>query len=299
MERGTSRQWAQNQWRHLTDAFGVVGAVVLVGTVAASAMYVLLFVTAIVRHPTHLIVLLFNWQTQTGAAFAIAAAWIGALAVVHQTRATERQAEERRKRRAHALRSVLPLLLSELSDYAERCAEIVDKVLRNYGDRVSISHRQQSRISPPVVIQSLDWPKDRSIPPLPSGFTEQLTDLIEVIPPAYAKPLIELIRCVQLQHSRAMTWQREVLRETRSVLYSNLITSLVRTCEVHARCTALSDYAHNITAQPPPPTISAREVKDAAFSLAGTGMVMDGVISEIERLWPEQGLSSPRRSWRD
>ena len=91
--------------------------------------YLWLFVQSMLHQPTreHLTTLLFLWQTQTGAAFALAAAFIGAVAVLHQTTATARRSDARRGRRATALRAVLPLMLSELIGYTEWCAKIMGR----------------------------------------------------------------------------------------------------------------------------------------------------------------------------
>lgn len=70
----------------------------------------------------HLIELLYLWQAQTGAAFALAAAVLGAIVIPHQTGTTRRLEETRRTRRADTLRAVLPLILTELADYAANCA---------------------------------------------------------------------------------------------------------------------------------------------------------------------------------
>ena len=68
-------------------------------TLAASGLYIFLFLRSMHRHPTleHLIVLLSLRQTQTGAAFAIAAALLGAVAILYQTETTQRLEEARRK----------------------------------------------------------------------------------------------------------------------------------------------------------------------------------------------------------
>ena len=96
-------------WQLLTDAIGGIGVVVLAPTVLVGLVYLGLFVRAVFRLPTlqHLITLLVMWQTLIGAAFALAAALIGASAIVQQTTATGRRAVERRQRRAIALRCCL------------------------------------------------------------------------------------------------------------------------------------------------------------------------------------------------
>ncbi len=177
----------------------MVGA--LVPTLVTLGVYGGLFVRSVVRHPTldHLIALLFLWQTQTGAAFAIAAAFIGGAVVLHQTATTRRLEDVRRSRRAAALRAVLPLALSELCDYAARCAAISAELLA-----------QPS--SSPVKAPGL------SVPSLPPGLVDQLTELIEASEPDHARPLIVLVRRVQIQHARMRDMQRRAGSQTGSIL---------------------------------------------------------------------------------
>jgi hypothetical protein len=108
--------------------------------------------------------LLFLWQTQTGAAFAIAAAGVGARVILDQTATTRRLDERRRERRATALRAVLPLDLMELTDYTSKCAAI-------YGDL--LARPNQFNIHAP----------DLPFPPLPEGLASRLTELIEATDP--------------------------------------------------------------------------------------------------------------------
>ena len=95
----------RDHWARLTDSISGIGIVVLAVTAVALALYGWLFLTAMLRQLT-------REQTQTAAAFAIAAALIGAIAVSRQTVASERRADDRRARRASALRAVLPLMLA-------------------------------------------------------------------------------------------------------------------------------------------------------------------------------------------
>jgi hypothetical protein len=279
----------------MLDAIGGIGVVVLVPTVLVGLVYVGLFVRSMVRLPTltHLIALLFLWQTQTGAAFALVAALIGAIAIVRQTGATERRAEERRKRRATALRAVLPLMLSELTDYATRCADLFAEVLENSGANFPL-HWPRQRPAPGTPL----WPPPPlpppvMLPPLPSEFVGQLTDLIEAITPDHAQPLVTLVKRVQIQHSRALDLQRRILgpREGEIVVRTNTLARLIDAIEVHARCVRLFPYARG-EVPAPPAVVSADDVQRSAF-LAVRAPVLDEVAVEIDRYaateisWPD------------
>ena len=306
-------------WRRLTGSIGPVGVAVLVVTALGLGLYGWLFVRSMIRAFTldHLTTLLFGWQTQTGAAFALAAALIGASVIVQQTTAAENRAETRRERRASALKAVLPLLLAELIDYAGQCAKIAGEVLQHADRRAVVAQHSQPGLfrppSDPAILDASDWPPvpppssaapaelpyprvDQQIPPLPSGFVGQLTDLIEAIPAAHGRPLIILVQRVQIQHSAAVSLQHRLLDLTGEDIVGRTdgLRCLIEACEVHARCEALLGYARGEEAQPPA-TISAGDVGRSAFAIAPSGPLLDEVTAEIDRYaatstWPEKPL---------
>ena len=271
--------------QRLADAVSGIGvAVVLVPTLLTLLVYAVLFARSMARQPTlsHLTALLLLWQAQTGAAFALAAALIGAIVIVRQTGATERRADERREHRATALRAVLPLMLSELIDYAKCCADIFAEVLD-----------QPPTLAPPP----WRWPMlgRAVVPQLPSGFVGQLTDLIEAIPPDYARPLITLVKCVQFQHARALDLQQRILspRQGEIVLRMNVLLCLIDATEVRARCDKLLPYARG-KMQALPAAVSADDVQRPAFFQTMGPSLRDEVAAEIDRYaatkpsWPDE-----------
>jgi hypothetical protein len=212
-------------------------------TSAALGLYVWLFASAMLRDPTwrHLITLLFLWQTQTGAAFAVAAAWIGAGVLWHQTQDNRRKDEEQRERRAFALRATLTPSLSELSDFATRSAKILEDAFSR-------------RPVPGTVISGRI-----TFPELPNGLVMQLTALIEAAKPDHAKPFIALVTRLQIEHARMLDLQRQSIFPQIEVLLC-----LVGAAEIQARCYELLDYARCET-DAPPAVIAA---SDVSFALA-------------------------------
>ncbi len=93
---------------------------ILVGTIFGALGE--LFVIAIWKKPDHLVPLFTNWQTAIGGFVAIVAAFIGASAVQLQVNAENIRENERRQRRAMAVRAVLPLTLSEICNYTTLCS---------------------------------------------------------------------------------------------------------------------------------------------------------------------------------
>ncbi len=265
-------------WSRLRPTI-VIGIVVAVPTLVATGVYGWLFLRSLVRDPTleHLIALLFLWQTETGAALAVAAALIGAAVVLDQTATTRRLEECRRARRATALRAVLPLMLTELADYAARCAAINARLLA----------RQSSS---PIISPGLGFPS------LPLDIVGQMTDLISASKPNHAKPLIILMRRLQIHHARMRDTQRRAWGKDGSILVrANVVHRVIDSAEVYARCEKLFQYARSNT-DAPAPAISPNDVQLALF-LIPTGLPdVKEMGNEIDRLarvgengarWPE------------
>jgi hypothetical protein len=127
-------------------------------TLAASGLYIFLFLRSMHRHPTleHLIVLLSLWQTQTGAAFAIAAALLGAVAILYQTETTQRLEEARRKQakdaeletRATEVQNLRQALHTEVAMTASQCLKTLDDFSRTE----SATKSPRSALMPRLVI---------------------------------------------------------------------------------------------------------------------------------------------------
>jgi hypothetical protein len=195
---------------------------------------------------------LFLWQTQTGALLAVAAALIGAAAILQQTRTTQRLEEVRRERRAVALRAVLPLTLTELSAYAASCAEINATLLE------PIYPLRQPGGSSGIMAPSLHYP------PLPVGLVDRLIGLIEASEQDHARPLIILLRWVQIQHARCLNTMRRARDGYLPRLH--IVDRMIDAAEIYARCEKLFAYSRG-TANAPAAAITADDVKKALFLL--------------------------------
>lgn len=213
---------------------------------SASGLYVWLFACAMLRDPTwkHLITLLFLWQTQTGAAFALAAALVAAGVVWHQTQANRRLEDERRDRRAFALRAILAPALSELSDYATRSATMLAEAFA------------KRPVSGTVISGRITFPA------VPDGLVLHLTAFIEAAKPAHAKSFIVLVKRLQTQHARMLALQRQ-----NTLSQTEVLLCLVGTAEIQARCSELLDYASCET-EAPAAVITASGVSFAATTMS-------------------------------
>jgi len=217
------------------------------------------------------------WQTQTGAAFAIAAALIGAAVVLDQTATTRGLEEMRRARRATALRAVLPLVLTELTDYAACCAAINARLL---------AQLSSSAITDP----------DLEFPALPAKMADRLTDLIEASELNHARPLIVLSKRVQIHHARMRDTRRRATSKDGSILVrANVVHRVIDSAEIYARCDKLFLYARG-GAVGPAAAITPNDVK-RALRLIITGLPdAEELNNEIDRFalngenempWPE------------
>jgi hypothetical protein len=255
-----------------------IGVLVAVPTLAGLGVYCWLFARSMSRTPTlgHLITLLSLWQTQTGAAFAIAAALIGATVILHQTDTTRRLEDTRRTRRAAALRAVLPLALMELSDYAARCAELHAELLAQPKTR-------------PIRATSLLFP------PLPDGLVGQLIELIETIEQDHARPLIVLVRRLQIHQARTRDTQRRAASQLGNVLvWSNVVGRVIDAVEIYARCDKLFIYARG-EAGIPAALISSDDVRRALLLLPGALPEMEELERESTAARRRANLAGPRR----
>lgn len=113
-----------------------VALVASVLTIVVAGGYGWLFLRSWARHDwalDHLTTLLFLWQIQTGAAFALAVALIGSAVILDQTQAARRQEEERRhldrKALATALLSEVNLLMKRLDQEEQNYRKLLE-VLR-------------------------------------------------------------------------------------------------------------------------------------------------------------------------
>jgi hypothetical protein len=270
------------RWPSLTTT---IAYLIAIPTSAALGLYGWLFLRSMLRHPTleHLIVLLSLWQAMTGAAFAIAAALLGAGVILYQTQEARHLADERRKRRAVALRAVLPLALMELSGYAIECATILMRGLRTKPNGLHVDSEPPEAIHVP--------PGALLVPPVPNGLESRLTELIETTACNHTRPLIVLIRRLQIQQGRA----RE-MGGRGTVTRADLIGGVIDAAEIFARCSKLFPYARGET-DAPVSALTSNFVKQVLWAMSIDLPDMEPLIKEIElrakgdQNWPEALLS--------
>lgn len=224
----------------------IVGSLIAFAAVCVLP-YAFLFGRSMLRHSTvqHFIALSYIWQTLIAAGFAVVAALTGACLLLCQIGQTAELENRRLRNRARALRAALPLALSELSDYAKKCAEL----------NATLTSKQTNGMVQTNGVQ---------FPSLPVGLVADLTDLIEASDENHGRPLIDLIRRVQIQHARALSIQdRATGHNLVSVTtVNNLKAGVLDAAEIFARCSALFEYARGEATTPAEP-ITFKNVRDA------------------------------------
>jgi len=213
-------------------------------------IYTSLFFSSMCRHfsVAHFIILSYIWQTLISGAFAISAAILGVSAILYQTEQARQADEYRRKRRADALTATFALALSELCDYASTCAKINAGLLQNSAG---------STIKCPEL----------QFPSLPPGLIQGLSDLIEVSEEAHSKPLIDLVRRVQIVSARMADVQRRATGPSTSLLLpTNLIARTIDAAEIFARAGVLLGYVRRAAASPAEP-VTFQDVRRALITM--------------------------------
>ena len=248
-------------------------------TLAGLALYAVLLIQSLMQDFSrrHLVALLFGWQTQTSAAFAVAAALIGGAAVVHQTENVRRTEKEERGRKATAARAMLPHALVEVTGYAEECAAIYVPLLALHVSAV---------VTTPL-----------SFPPFPAGAAEALGQAIEVITFDEAAPIATLADEIQIMRTRLRDNAIASARAGRGVLLrANIPGCLVELGVLYARCERLLTYARD-RADAPAYATTPDDVRQAVMSMPipnSTEIELEIAAREATGNWPRQSYGRQR-----
>ncbi|MDP3746639.1 MAG: hypothetical protein Q8Q88_06270 [Phenylobacterium sp.] len=182
-----------------------------------------------------------KWQTLIAGLLAIVAALIGTGFVYHQTRQARIFERDRLHRRHAAARSTLPLVLSNIMEYARA----VGRDLRNLYLAAPGDHVQREAL--------IAW----QVPAIPQDETAALAVAIEAASNDVADVIADLLGHLQVQAGRLRGLQADVVAGTagrRNILKSEIEEYIQDIADVHARCELLLDYARREakTVQPTP-----------------------------------------------
>jgi hypothetical protein len=136
-----------------------------------------------------------KWQTLTTGILALCAAFIGVLAVLHQTNVTKKAAEKSMRQRADALRFAhLPFLLSSLTQFCKDEAAKIDEIY----NKLSEEKFSQEEIKGSIKVTGVE-----------QFIYPHMIELIETHEGDFKKNLIIFCKRLQIYQARLRTLQEE------------------------------------------------------------------------------------------
>ncbi|WP_311270677.1 hypothetical protein [Sphingobium sp. WCS2017Hpa-17] len=172
---------------------------------------------------------IYNWQTLIGGLVAIGAAWYAGKIVRAQIAAADAQETVRYNRRLNAVRSLFPLTLSGMSDYAREsasCLMCIPLGLDLYGEQAV------PQITPPKV---------------PKNLIAEIGSMIEATDDANVlRMLRKMVGEVQLLNARMFGLQTELAMEPEGPhqgIRDNVDVYLLQCTVINAQCSVMFDFA--------------------------------------------------------
>ena len=192
------------------------------------------------------IVLFYNYQTFIAGVFALVGAGLTVRYVRKQIKQSDDQEIERRRRQNLAARAMMPAALSDICHYSENCVKILRPLL-------------------PALSETLVSDKIHTVPEIPVEALFTLRQSVEFGSNEIALNIADLIRKLQIQHSRLRSTQTRLLLpgEGELVLRANIIDYIIDALEVHARASNLFHYARR-EGETSPQIPNSSEVQSAA-----------------------------------
>lgn len=165
-----------------------------------------------------------DWQTLASGVLAVGAALVGAYFINKQIHLAEKQERERLLRKELAARSVLPLMLSQLMEYARVNAKALKRTL-------DASSGGTYRGDPSAI----------EIRPVPLPLVMEIKNLIEATPSRVGERLADMLSDVQIIGARLDDFANP--EEGRILLAENIKSFIIDTVELHARAASAFAYA--------------------------------------------------------
>ena len=205
------------------------------------------------------------WQTLIAGGLAILAALIGGSYIQDQIAVAERHEQDRLRRSFAAARALLPLTLSQISEYAKATA----------GELETTYHKRDGQRIPKL--------PEVSFPTLPGGVVDQLREVIGAADETTAGVLSDLVAKVQIQRSRVRDAEAAIRRGgSQLVIATNIESYIVDAAEIYARASSLFPFARREVASPPQ-DVCADEVASALFQILRSPEMIDGIYDRVDR----------------
>lgn len=207
-----------------------------------------------------------NWQTLASGLIALAAALIGATLIFFQIRQARSFERDRILRRRDAVRSTLPIVLSNIIEYTRGLAIELVRVREEVTNGI---------VDLPVV-------ENRDFPTLPRGDTSVLADVIEASPTDIRDSIAYLLVRLQVQASRIRSLQMENISGGRQLAVSieNIDVYIWDAVEVYLRCEALFPYARR-QSEAAPPDLNSSDLSRGLLAVGVRGRTLDELRANI------------------
>lgn len=216
-----------------------------------------------------------DFQTLLTGAAAVAAAFVSVREVRRQIRKADqvarRQLQHEKDMEAArvsakevAARSVLPLALSDISDYSEACSRSLENVLSQ-----CVNRRLPTTASIPA------WPE------FPMGAIDVLREVIEHSSGYSRQSCANLVGTLQVHRSRLHGLQRNVNKPGHITLSLNIERYIVDTAEIYAQASALYEYARRPELERPA-TVSFKDVGTALKLLSVDPLIEDQLVERYD-----------------
>jgi hypothetical protein len=177
-----------------------------------------------------------QWETLLTGVCALVAAWLTVIHLNRQIRQTEDLAERSRQQRAKAARAMLPLALSQLTEYSRSCITAL----------YALRHYFQTDGSP--VRSSGDLP-GLTLPPIPDDVLLLLKECVAVMDDDPAETIVELISRLQIQRTRLVDYisRLQATAGIRGITSGHIDQGIRDAAEIYARASSLFPFARGIT----------------------------------------------------
>jgi hypothetical protein len=173
------------------------------------------------------IVIIYNYQTLIAGSLALLGAIWTVSTIKRQIKQAGDQEKERRERKHLVAQAMASDALSQLSNYARSCVKLLSTLLPVEGE------------------QTVTATVNNEVPPIPAGAVLTLGGCLEFGDGPIRKDIADLIRKLQIQHSRLIDIKSWLNDEEKLVVRSNIIDFILDALEVYARCAKLFPYARD------------------------------------------------------
>ena len=164
-----------------------------------------------------------SWQSLLGAISTLLAAVYGAWFVLRQIQQNDQQEQDRKARRLRAQRASMPLVMSDLCDFAEQSVERLKRALPlalRYGSVTG------TRFAPHA-------------PKLAPGAVKEITAMIEAADDAEADAYIDLLAELQVHLARWRSFEADLTARRNGRVPRDIEIEIVDAAEIYARASNL------------------------------------------------------------